>query len=143
MIRDFMAFVRRGNVLDLAVGVIVGGAFGKIVSSLVDDVIMPLLGKVIGGVDFSSLKWVLTPAVMDGDVVVSAENALLYGSFIQNVVNFFVIALCVFVFIRTINRMGSLRKKREEQEQAPSEQAPPASEALLTEIRDILRERGA
>lgn len=137
--QEFKTFIQRGNVMDLAVGVIIGGAFGKIITSLVGDVLMPLLGVIMGGVDLTSLKWVLTPAVMQGDVVVSVENALYYGRFLQNVLDFFLIALSVFALVRVINRLRAIGQKPPEQ---PKEEKPPAptSEQLLTEIRDLLKE---
>ena len=141
MWKEFKTFAYKGNVLDLAVGVIIGGAFGKIITSLVNDVVMPLLGLLMGGVDLSSLKWVLTSAVMEGDTIVMAENALYYGQFIQSIVDFFLIALSVFIMVRAINRLGDMRKKKEEQA-AGNAKAPPAptSEDLLAEIRDILKQ---
>lgn len=130
---EFKQFIARGNVLDMAVGVIMGSAFTGIVNSLVNDVIMPLIGKLLGGLSFTDLKIVLTPAVGE-----AAEVALCYGNFIQKLVDFLIIAFSVFVMIRTINRFH--RKKEEE---APAEPAPePAPDPqieLLTEIRDLLK----
>lgn len=139
MWKEFKEFALKGNVLDMAVGVVVGGAFGKIVTSLVNDVIMPLVGLLTGGADFKTLKIVLSPAVMEGDVVVKAESALMYGNFIQNVVDFLIIAMSIFLFVKLINKMRALRAKKEEA--AEEQQAPkgPSSEELLTEIRDLLR----
>lgn len=129
MWKEFKAFALKGNVLDLAVGVIIGGAFGKIVASLVNDVVMPLIGLLIGNVNFKELKIVLKEAV--GDV---PESAILYGSFIQNIVDFLIIALVIFLAIRAI---GKLKKKEVEVPVAPA--APAADIVLLTEIRDLLR----
>ncbi|MBQ9073487.1 MAG: large-conductance mechanosensitive channel protein MscL [Muribaculaceae bacterium] len=137
---DFKEFAMKGNVIDMAVGVIIGGAFGKIVTSLVNDVIMPLVGRAIGGLNFKDLKWTLEEAVMDGETVVTPAVTLNYGNFIQNVVDFIIIAFCIFVMIKLL--MNLKRKKAEpEPEPAPaSEPAPTKEELLLTEIRDLLKE---
>lgn len=132
--KEFKEFAMRGNVVDMAVGIIIGGAFGKIVSSFVDDIIMPPIGKLIGGVEFSDLKVVLDQAVMEGGEVIQPEVAIRYGSFIQAVIDFLILALVIFLMIRGINR---LRRKQEEQPEAPA--APPADVQLLTEIRDLLK----
>lgn len=140
---DFREFAVKGNVIDMAVGVIIGGAFGKIVTSLVNDVIMPLVGRAIGGLDFKGLKWILQDAVMDGDTVVTPEVAVNYGNFIQNVVDFVIIAFCIFVMIKLIM---NLKRKKEEpvQEPAPAPAPEPTNEEkLLTEIRDLLKENNA
>ncbi len=127
MAREFKEFVMRGNVLDLAVGVVIGAAFGKIVSSLVGDVIMPPVGVLLGGVDFSQIGWVLKPAVGDKPAVV-----LGIGKFIQTIVDFLVIAFVIFLVVKTVNRM-----KREE---PPPPAVPSPTERLLAEIRDLLRQ---
>ena len=125
---EFKAFVMRGNVLDMAVGVIVGGAFGKIVTSLVNDIFMPIIGMIIGNVDFSSLEIKL------GEPVEGAEQAAIrYGAFIQEIVNFLIIALCIFMVIKVINKM----QKKKEEAPAPAPE-PTKEEVLLTEIRDAL-----
>ena len=135
-ISEFKEFAMRGNVIDLAVGVVIGGAFGKIITSLVNDVVMPLIGKLLGGVNFSDLAVVLTPAQLGADgKEVAAAVALRYGAFIQSVIDFALIALAVFMAIKLINRMQ--RKK----EQAPAPAAPAEDIVLLTEIRDALRSR--
>lgn len=133
-IAEFREFAVRGNVIDLAVGVVIGGAFGKIVTSLVNDLVMPLLGKLLGGINFSDLALVLTPAQVGADgKEVAAAVLLKYGAFLQSVIDFTLIALSVFVAIKLINK---LQRKRE---QVP---APPAEEiVLLTEIRDALKSR--
>ena len=136
-IKEFKEFIAKGNVIDMAVGVIIGGAFGKIVTSLVNDILMPLLGLATGGVDFSTKKLVMSPAVIEGGEVVKEEAALLYGSFIQNITDFLLIALCIFFFIKAINKMKDKLVKKEEK---PEEPAKPTSEELLTEIRDLLKE---
>ena len=129
MLKDFQEFAFKGNVLDMAIGVIIGGAFGKIVTSLVNDLIMPIISILIGGLNFTDLKYVITPK--HGDI---AENAIAYGSFIQNVVNFFIIAFCIFIFVRLIEKF----KKKED---AKVEEAPAKADdvVLLEEIRDLLK----
>ena len=125
---EFKAFVMRGNVVDLAVGVIIGAAFGKIVTSLVNDIFMPIIGMIIGNVDFSSLEIKL------GEPVEGAEQAAIrYGAFIQEIVNFLIIALCIFMVIKVINKM----QKKKEEAPAPAPE-PTKEEVLLTEIRDAL-----
>ncbi|MBQ6191575.1 MAG: large-conductance mechanosensitive channel protein MscL [Bacteroidaceae bacterium] len=126
-IQDFKAFALKGNVMDMAVGVIIGGAFGKIVSSLVDDVLMPLVGMATGNVDFTSLAF----KIGEGE----GAAVLKYGQFIQNVVDFLIIALCIFFMVKGIAALN--RKKEEEPAPAPAE--PSAEEKLLTEIRDLLK----
>lgn len=141
MWKDFKAFIAKGNVLDMAVGVIIGGAFGKIVTSLVNDLLMPLLGLVTGGVNFSTKKLVMSPAVIENGEVVKAEAALLYGSFIQNVIDFLIIAFCIFLFTRAIAKVGNKLKKEETPAPAPEEPKKPTQEELLTEIRDLLKNK--
>lgn len=133
MLQEFKAFAMRGNVMDMAVGIVIGGAFGKIVSSLVADVIMPPIGWVTGGIDFSALKWVIKPADDSDPKHKIAEVAIHYGSFINTVITFVIVAFAIFMLIKAMNR---LQKKKDE---APA--APPADVALLTEIRDLLKER--
>lgn len=131
-IAEFKEFISRGNVIDMAVGVIIGGAFTTIVNSLVNDVIMPFLGLIIGGINFSELKIVLTAA--SGD---TPETAIMYGSFIQNIINFLLIALVVFTMVKIINRF---RRKKEEPAPEPApEPEPPEEVLLLREIRDSLK----
>ena len=128
LVDEFKAFIMRGNVVDMAVGVIIGGAFGKIVTSLVNDIFMPIIGMVLGNVDFSSLEIKL------GEPVEGAEQAAIrYGMFIQEIVNFLIIALCIFMFIKLITKM----QKKKEEEPAPAPE-PTKEEVLLTEIRDAL-----
>ncbi len=142
ILNEFKEFALKGNVMDMAVGVIVGGAFGKIVTSVVSDVIMPPLAMLLGNVNFADMKWVLkpgTPEVVDksGNVVVEAVEAisLNYGAFVQNCIDFLVIAICIFFMVKGINRLS--RKKKE----APQPAEPSAEEKLLTEIRDLLKEK--
>ena len=137
-LQDFKAFAMKGNVVDMAVGVIIGGAFGKIVSSVVADVIMPPIGLLVGGVNFTDLKWVLKPAVMQDGQEVAAAVTLNYGNFLQVTFDFLVIAFSVFLFVRLLSRLN----RKQEKPAAPA--APPApskEEQLLTEIRDLLKER--
>ena len=125
---EFKAFVMRGNVVDLAVGVIIGGAFGKIVTSLVNDIFMPIIGMIIGNIDFTSLEIKL------GEPVEGTEQAAIrYGAFIQEIVNFLIIALCIFMVIKVINKL----QKKKEEAPAPAPE-PTKEEVLLTEIRDAL-----
>jgi large conductance mechanosensitive channel len=131
MIKEFQEFAVKGNVVDMAVGIIIGGAFGTIVKSLVDDVIMPPIGLLLGGVDFSNIVFTLREATADAEAV-----TINIGSFINNVIAFLVVAWAVFLLVKGMN---SLKKKQEE---APAEApAPPRSEVLLEEIRDALRAR--
>ncbi|MCC9166680.1 large-conductance mechanosensitive channel protein MscL [Pontibacter harenae] len=129
---EFKKFAVKGNVIDLAVGVVIGAAFGTITKSLVDDIIMPPLGLVISNVDFSRLKFVLKDAVIENGEVVEQAVTLNYGNFIQTVVNFFIIAFAIFLLVRTINR---LREKEAAKPAAPVNK----QEVLLAEIRDLLK----
>lgn len=129
ILKEFREFAVKGNVVDMAVGVIIGGAFGKIVSSLVSDVVMPPIGMLIGGVDFKDLAIVLQEAQGEAEAV-----TLKYGAFIQNVFDFLIIAIAVFGMVKAIN---SLKKAPEPEPEAPAE--PSAEEKLLTEIRDLLK----
>jgi large conductance mechanosensitive channel len=132
--KEFKEFALRGNVIDLAVGVIIGGAFGKITTSVIDDLIMPLLGKVIGNVDFSNLYLPLSEKITTGLPLAEAKKlgpVFAYGNFISILINFILLALCIFLMIKAINRL----KKKEETAQA----APSNTEKLLAEIRDSLK----
>ena len=132
MVSEFKEFAMRGNVIDLAVGVVIGGAFGKIVSSLVDGIIMPIIGTITGGVDVSAWKHVIHPAQIGADgKEIAAEVAIRYGDFAQSIINFLIIAFAIFLVVRTINK---LHKKPEEAPAAPSEEV-----LLLREIRDSLK----
>lgn len=128
-ISEFKEFISRGNVIDLAVGLMIGSAFTSIVSSLVNDLVMPIIGWIFGGINFTDLKYVITPASEGIE-----EAAINYGLFIQSVVDFFLIALAIFIAVKVINSFR--RKKEEEQEQAPSE--PSEEVLLLREIRDAI-----
>ena len=139
---EFKEFAMKGNVIDMAVGVVIGAAFGKIVTSLVNDIIMPCVGVLIGGFDFTSLKIVLHKAVMDGAEIVKPEVSLNYGNFIQETVNFLIIAFSIFLAIKGMAKLKNLTKK-EEETPAPAEPAAPAPKpddvVLLEEIRDLLK----
>lgn len=136
MMKEFKEFAMRGNVVDMAVGVVIGGAFGKIVTSLVNDIIMPPIGKLVGGVNFSDLKVVLNEAIMESGEVVQPEAAIYYGQFIQTIIDFIIIAFAIFMVIRGMNKL-----KRKEEE-APAAPAPkPEDVVLLEEIRDLLKKQ--
>ena len=134
ILQEFKQFAMRGNVVDMAVGIIIGGAFGKIVSSIVADLIMPTVGLLVGGVNFTDLKITLKHAVMEGDKVISPAVSINYGNFIQVTLDFIIIAFAVFLLVKGVN---ALSKKKEEAPKAPV--APPADIQLLTEIRDLLK----
>ena len=142
--QEFKAFAMRGNVVDMAVGVVIGGAFGKITTSIVNDIIMPLISMITGGVDFSQWKWVLKEAVLNAaGEVEKAEVAVKFGNTIAIILDFIIIAFAVFCMVKALN---SLHRKKEEPAPAPEpepEPAPPAptAEDLLAEIRDLLKER--
>lgn len=131
MLKEFKEFAFKGNVIDLAVGVIIGGAFGKIVTSLVNDILMPILGILLGGINFKDLKYVIVPA--SGD---AAESAILYGSFMQSIIDFFIIASSIFLFIKLFS---SVKKKEPVAPPAPPE--PSQEVLLLEEIRDLLKSK--
>ena len=137
-IQDFKAFALKGNVVDMAVGVIIGGAFGKIVTSIVNNIIMPPIGVITGGVDFTDLKLVIKEAEKAGDEVISEAVTLNYGQFIQDVVDFLIIAFCIFLMVKGIAALS--RKKEEPAAPAPAPE-PSAEEKLLTEIRDLLKNK--
>ena len=131
MLKEFKEFALKGNVMDLAIAVIIGGAFGKIVTSLVNDILMPAIGTIMGGVNFADLKYVITPA--SGDI---AEVAIRYGIFMQSVVDFLIIAFCIFLFVKLL---ASAKKKQPEVTPAPA--APSEEVLLLGEIRDLLKSK--
>lgn len=135
-IKEFKEFAMKGNVVDLAVAVIIGGAFGKIVSSFVSDIIMPPIGYLLGGVEFTDLVYVLKEGVPNEEGEMIGEVLITYGAFIQNVVDFLIIALVIFMAIKGMN---NLKKKEEAAPAAPP--APPKSEVLLEEIRDLLKSK--
>ncbi len=124
MIKEFKKFIARGNVIDLAVGVIIGGAFGKIVTSIVNDILMPLIGVVIGGIDFTGLSFTI------------GEAKITYGNFIQNVIDFLIVAFCIFILVKIVNKIT--HKEEPKEEEIPPK---PADIVLLEEIRDLLKEK--
>ncbi|MBO7233490.1 MAG: large-conductance mechanosensitive channel protein MscL [Paludibacteraceae bacterium] len=139
-LQDFKAFAMKGNVMDMAVGVIIGGAFGKIVSSLVADVVMPLIGLIVGGVNFTDLKWVIRPEELsETGEVLKAAATLNYGNFLQVTFDFLIIAFSIFAVIRVLGNLS--RKKEAVPAPAPAPPAPSKEEVLLTEIRDLLKEK--
>ena len=139
---DFKAFALKGNIVDMAVGVIIGGAFGKIVTSLVNDIITPLISILTGKVMLTNLKWVISPAVLDeSGKVIHEEVSLLYGNFLQSVIDFFIIALSIFIVIRIMmnaqKKMEALKKKKEEETEP---QVPAETELeVLKEIRELMK----
>ena len=151
---DFKTFATKGNVVDMAVGVVVGGAFGKIVTSLVNDIIMPPIGVLTGGANFTDMKAVLKEAVMDGEEVVKEAVTINYGNFIQEIVNFLIIALSIFCVVRIIAKSKEKMEAKKKAEEAAAKKAAeeeaakkaaeeaalhPSTEALLAEIRDLLK----
>ncbi len=134
IVAEFREFIARGNVVDLAVGVIIGGAFGKIVTGLVDQIVMPPIGLILGGVDFSNLKIPLKAADLAAK---KPEVAIAYGAFINTLIQFFIIAVVIFLIVKALN---AFQRKQAETPAAPA--APSTSEALLMEIRDLLKTRG-
>ncbi|MBQ3129297.1 MAG: large-conductance mechanosensitive channel protein MscL [Bacteroidaceae bacterium] len=150
-LQDFKAFAMKGNVIDMAVGVIIGGAFGKIVTSVVNDLIMPTVGMLVGGVNFSDLKLTMKEAVPEklneaGEVIEAAVPAvtLNYGNFLQQTFDFLIIAFCIFLMVKGIAKLNNMKKKEEEAPAEPTpapEPEPSAEEKLLTEIRDLLKNK--
>lgn len=127
VVNEFKDFISRGNVIDLAVGVIIGGAFGKIVSSLVDDILMPLIGVILGGIDFSNLS-------------IKIEDATVkYGLFIQNVIDFLIVAFCVFLLVKFVNKLSDIAEKKNKKEEKKEAIKKPDDILLLEEIRDLLK----
>ena len=138
-LNEFKEFAMRGNVLDMAIGVVIGSAFGKITTSLVNDVFMPLIGLLIGGIDLGQLNLTLKAAVMDGDTVVKEPVTLGLGTFLSTIIDFILVAFVIFLVVKAINKLHALGKKNEEPE--PEESETPTAEELLTEIRDLLKEQ--
>ena len=134
-IKEFKEFAMKGNVMDMAVGVIVGGAFGKIVTSLVDDVLMPIVGMLTGGVDLSGLEYKMMLHAVDGGEPIAGAT-LKFGALIQNIIDFLIIAFCIFLMVKAMNKLTA--KKEEEPAPAPE---PSAEEKLLTEIRDLMKKK--
>lgn len=133
MWKEFKEFAFKGNVIDMAVGVIIGGAFSKIVTSLVNDILMPILGALTGGINFSDMKFVISSAVLES----GEPAAIAYGSFIQNIIDFLIIAVCIFVMVKVVAKVTEKMKK----EEAPEAPKGPTQEELLAEIRDLLKEQ--
>lgn len=129
ILKEFKDFIARGNVIDLAVGVIVGSAFGKIVTSLVNDILMPIIGVILGGIDFTNLT------------IKFNDATIYYGNFIQNVIDFLIVAFCIFIFVKTINTITEKAKKKEEKEKNKEEIKKPDEVILLEEIRDLLKKK--
>ncbi len=129
IVKEFRDFISRGNVIDLAVGVIIGGAFGKIVSSLVDNILMPLIGILLGGIDFTNLSVKIKDATIN------------YGLFIQNVIDFIIVAFCVFLLVKFINKLSSISDRKKKKEEKKEESVKPADIVLLEEIRDLLKKQ--
>ena len=136
LLNEFKQFAMRGNVLDMAVGVIIGAAFGKIVSSVVDDIIMPPIGWLIGGVNFSDLKITLPSVEVAGEKMQAAT--INYGNFLQTCLDFLIVAFCIFMLIKIVNKIAN---KKKEETKAPVAPEPSAEEKLLTEIRDLLKNK--
>ena len=143
-IAEFRAFIAKGNVIDMAVAVVVGGAFSKIVSSLVGDIIMPLIGLIAGGTNISSLKWVIREAVVnDAGEVVRAEAALTYGVFIQTVIDFLLISFCIFVFLKILLLAKERFIRSKDPEEPKEEDKAETTDDILREIRDLLKNEHA
>ncbi len=141
---DFKAFAMKGNILDMAVGVVIGGAFGKIVTSLVNDIITPLIAVLTGNVSLNNLKYVFTPEVKDAaGTVLTPEVALMYGNFLQSIIDFLIIAFSIFCILRLMmnaqKKLDSLRKKEEEVKEEEEAVAAETELSLLQEIRDLLK----
>lgn len=139
MFKEFKEFALKGNIVDMAVGVIIGGAFGKIVTSLVNDIIMPFFGYITAGMDFNKLKFVISEAKLAADgTVIKPEAAILYGAFIQNLIDFLIVSVSIFLCIKFLSKF----KKKEEAKEEPIEEEPKATELdILAEIRDLLSEK--
>ncbi|MGN0250642.1 MAG: large-conductance mechanosensitive channel protein MscL [Oliverpabstia sp.] len=135
MWNEFKEFAFKGNVIDMAVGVIIGGAFSKIVTSLVGDILMPILGAITGGINFTDMKFVISNAILEN----GEPAAIAYGSFIQNIIDFLIIAVCIFGMVKVVSKVTARMKK--EEEPAPEEPKGPTQEELLAEIRDLLKEQ--
>lgn len=141
MFKKFRDFAFKGNVIDMAVGIIVGGAFSTIVSSLVNDIMMPFFGFLTAGVDFKELKLVLSQAVIENGAVIKPEAAVAYGNFIQNVINFLIISFSIYLMIGFVNK--TRQRLAPEEETEPETPPEPTQEQLLAEIRDLLKENRA
>ena len=138
---EFKAFAMRGNVVDMAVGVVIGGAFGKISTSIVNDIIMPVVSIITGGIDFTAWKVVLKQAIMEGETVVKPEVAINFGSTIAVIVDFIIVAFAVFCMIKFLNNLHRKQEEPAPEPEVPAEPEPTAEEKLLMEIRDLLKEK--
>lgn len=140
---DFKAFIAKGNVIDMAVGVVIGGAFGKIVTALVNNIIMPLVGLLTGGTNIADLQYELAPEVLDeAGAVVTPANILAYGLFIQAIIDFILIALSIFIFLRIMLAVKSKFEKKQEEAPAPAPEEPKeTAEDILAEIRDLMKKQ--
>lgn len=136
-LQEFKEFAMKGNVVDMAIGVIIGAAFGKIVSSLVNDIIMPAIGVLTGGINFSEYKFVIQKGVTEGTEVITPEVAITWGAFVQTIFDFLIVAFCIFLAIKAMNRF----KRKAEEAPAPEAPAGPTDTELLTEIRDLLKKQ--
>jgi large conductance mechanosensitive channel len=147
MLKEFKQFISKGNVLEIAVGLIMASYFGTIVKSMVDDILMPPFGKLLGGIDFSTFKLLIqkpVAAVMDGSTIISPaipEIAIRYGSFINSVITFLIVAFCIFLVVKAYNKMKEKMEKKEAENTAKAPPAPSKEEILLTEIRDLLKNK--
>ena len=138
MLQEFKKFIAKGNVMEMAVGLIMATYFGAIIKSLVDDLLMPVIGKIIGGVDFGKMKLIISEAVMNGEEITSPEVAIRYGAFINTIITFLIVAFAIFMVVKAYNSMKEkLEKKEAEAPAAPAE--PSKEEILLAEIRDLLK----
>ena len=140
MWKEFKEFAFKGNIFDMAIGVVVGGAFGKIVTSLVNDIIMPFFGFLTAGMEFKSLKWVLSPAIIENGEIIKSEAAILYGSFIQNIVDFLIIAFSIFIAVYFASKASQKLRKKQVEEPKSEEPALPSKTELLIQIRDLLQQ---
>jgi large conductance mechanosensitive channel len=144
MLKEFKTFIAKGNVMEMAVGLIMATYFGAIIKSLVNDILMPPIGKMMGGVDFTQLKMVIqepVAAVMDGETIVTEgieEVAIMYGNFINHIITFVIVAFCIFMVVKAYNKM-KVRMEKKEAEAPAAPPAPSKEEVLLTEIRDLLK----
>ena len=136
---EFKQFAMRGNVLDMAIGVVIGAAFGKITTSIVNDIIMPLISMITGGLDFSAWKWVLKDAVTEAGEIVTPEVAVNFGNLISVILDFVIVAFAMFLVVKGMNKLSSLKKK--EEESAPEEPKGPSQEELLAQILDELKQK--
>ena len=139
LIKEFKEFISRGNVLDMAIGVVIAGAFGKITTSVVNDIIMPLISMLTGGINFNDWKWVLKQAVVENGEEIAAAVSVNFGSLISTILDFIIIAFAVFCMVKALNSFH--RKKEEAPAEPPAPPEPSAEEKLLTEIRDLLKEQ--